>query len=385
MRKLNSSAILDLIREHGPIARAEISRKLNMSIPTVMRIIECLMEEGMVRWSGNAEATGGRPRYTIEFNGKGHAVLGLDLGGSKMFGTVADLSGHIYEEIYIPWHGVDAHESLARVCELIERLLAVPRPAGQKILGIGVGAPGVTLLEEGIVTWAPSLGWRDLPLKQILNDKFNLPVVVENDVNLVALGEYGFGAGRGASNLVCIFIGTGIGAGIIVDRKIYHGFHQSAGEVGYLPYDVSCLGKRYDAFGALEGIASGRGIGLRATQWFEAHDRLLPEGGLTAEDVFNAARAGEIWAKDVVAETVDYLALATATIAAIIDPEVIIMGGGVARSADILIPPILEKLDGVLPSPIRLVQSPLGSRAAVMGAIMLVLDTTTEHVALMGQ
>lgn len=382
IRRLNRSAILDLVRERSPISRSEIARQLNMSMPTVMRVVDTLHDEDLVRWSGDSQSTGGRPGNLLEFNADGYAVLGLDLGGSKMFGTVADLGGNIQSEIYRPWESNDPCDTLEQVSQLISDLLTRPRPPQQQVRGIGVGAPGVTLYERGVVTWAPSLGWRDLPLKDILQERFNYPVAVENDVNLAALGEYGFGAARGTTSAACIAIGTGIGAGIVIDRKIHRGFNQSAGEVGYLPPDVSYLGRRYDSFGALESIASGSGVERRARQLLEQQNLPLPEQGPSAEDVFKAARLGETWAQQVVAETVDYLAFAVAVISAVLDPQVIVLGGGVARSADLLIEPILSRLDGVIPTRPNLVASSLGSRAAVLGAIMLVLDTTTDYVSI---
>lgn len=382
IRRLNRSAILDLIREHSPISRSEIAHQLNTSMPTVMRVVNALHAEDLVRWSGDSQSTGGRPGNLLEFNADGYAVLGLDLGGSKMFGTVANLGGNIQSEIYRQWEGHDQEHTLEQVCQLISDLLAQPRPPLQQIRGIGVGAPGVTLYDRGVVTWAPSLGWRDLPLRNILQERFNLPVVVENDVNLAALGEYGFGAARQASSAACIAIGTGIGAGIVIDRRIHRGFNQSAGEVGYLPPDVSYLGRCYESFGALESIASGSGVERRARQVLQAQNLPIPEQGPSAEDVFKAARHGEAWARQVVAETVDYLAFAVAVISAVLDPQVIVLGGGVARSADLLIEPILSRLDGVIPVRPNLVASNLGARAAVLGAIMLVLDTTTGYVSI---
>ncbi len=382
MRRLNRSAVLDLIREQSPIAQSQIARKLNISIPTVMRIAENLIEEDLVRWSGNTEASGGRPRSLLEFNRSGYAVIGLDLGGTKMFGTMADLGGIIQVERYVPWKESNPDTCLEQVIELIECLLDEPRPPGQEVRGIGIGAPGVTYFDEGVVTWAPSLGWRNLPLKQILSQRFGLPVIVENDVNLAAMGEYSFGAGKGAASLVCIAVGTGIGAGIVIDRKIYRGSQQSAGEIGYLPIDIGCLGQSYEGFGALESIASGLGIERRARKLFMDENWPLPVKGLRAEDVFLAARDGESWAKTIVSETIDYLSLAVAAMSITIDPEIIVLGGGVSNSADILIPGILHRLEGVVPVLPKLVPSKLGYRAAVMGAIMLVLDLTTEHITL---
>jgi len=246
--------------------------------------------------------------------------------------------------------------------------------------GIGVGAPGVTLSGPGVVVWAPGLGWRDLPLKRLLTERFGLPVCVENDLNAAALGEYGFGVARGTPNLVCLSIGTGIGAGILIAGKLYRGHNQGAGEVGYLLPDPGYLGRRYDEFGALEGAASGPGIAARAQRLLAAEGHALAGQPLTAEDVFRLAREGEAWAQRIVGETVDYLSQAIAAISALLDPEAIVLGGGVARSADLLIEPIRVRLDGVVPFVPRILASDLGPQAVVLGAIMLVLDATTGYV-----
>jgi predicted NBD/HSP70 family sugar kinase len=381
MRSINRSTVLDLIRQNSPIARSQIAQRLNMGLPTVVRIVDNLMAEDLVRLHGASESTGGRPRPLLEFSGNAHAVVGVDLGGRKMFGTVADLSGVIQHEVYMPYDRDGPGDPLERLCELIARLLEAPRPPGQRMRGIGIGAPGITLSPEGIVAWAPSLGWRHLPLKEILTDRFDMPVFVENDVNLAALGEWGFGAGRGVRNLVCITVGTGIGAGILIGGALYRGGrNQAAGEIGYQPPGMEFLGRHYDQFGALEGLASGTGIAERACQLLKKEGKPVPVEGLWAADVFNAARKGEAWAQQVVCETVDYLSLAVANVSTLLDPDVIVLGGGVARSADLLVEPILQRLEGVLLFVPCLVASPLGRRAAVMGAIMLVLNATTEHV-----
>ncbi len=387
LRSINRSAILDLIRENSPIARSQIAQQLNMSLPTVMRIVDELIAEDLVHPHGKTESTGGRPRPLLGFNGQAYAVIGVDLGGTKLYGAVADLNGAIQHEVYIPHDGphdgphdeTGADDYLERLCGLIQRLLDVPRPPGQRIRGIGVGVPSITLTPEGIVKWAPSLGWRDLPLKKLLTDRFAMPVLVENDVNLAALGEWSFGAGRGTQNMVCIAVGTGIGAGVIIGGALYTGHNQAAGEIGYLPPSIDYLGYSYDQFGALETLASGPGIAGRARQLLRKDGLSVPTE-LSAEDVFNAARRGEAWACQAVGDTVDYLSLAIAGISALLDPEVVVLGGGVARSADLLVEPILERLRGVVPFVPRVVASSLGRRAATMGAIMRVLHATTGYV-----
>ncbi len=374
MRDINRSAVLDVIREHSPIGRSQIAKRLGLSLPTVMRAIDDLIHADLVRPRGRAESSGGRPGELLEFNAPAYAVVGVDLGGTKLFGTVADLAGNIQNELYLPWGNGAQQDSLDRLCEVIAKLLEAPRPAGQKIRGIGIGAPGITLKEEGIVTWAPSLGWRDLPLKQILTERLEFPIFVENDVNLATLGEWGFGAGRGVQNMVCIAIGTGIGAGLIIDGMLYRGSQQAAGEVGYLLPGMEFLGRHYDDFGALESLASGTGVARRARQYLQGAREVA------AEDVFAAARQGESWARQVVSETVDYLSLAVSNIAVLLNPEVIVFAGGVSQSGDLFVQPIQKRLEGTVPFMPRLVVSSLGPRAAVMGAILLVLNETTEHV-----
>jgi len=380
MRRINRSVILDFIRHNSPIARSAIARQLGLSLPTVMRVVEDLMEEDLVRLQGTRESTGGRgrPRPLIEFNADAYAIVGVDLGGTKMFGTIADLGGRVQHEVYMPHDEDGPTDPMERLVQLIHRLMDAPRPEGQRVRGIGVGAPGLTITPDGIVSWAPSLQWRDFPLQDALSERFDVPVFVENDVNLAALGEWGFGAGRGARSLVAIAIGTGIGAGILIDGALYRGHKQAAGEIGYLLPDLAHLGQRFDGFGALESVASGTGIAERARQIAPAE--IAAQEKLTAENVFSAARSGADWAQQVINETVDYLSLAVANVHSLLDPEVIVLGGGVAQSADLLIQPILERLHGATLTTPRVVASELGRRAAVMGAIMLVLNGTTDRL-----
>jgi predicted NBD/HSP70 family sugar kinase len=257
--------------------------------------------------------------------------------------------------------------------------LSAPRPAGQSIRGIGIGAPGVTCFPEGVVTWAPSLGWRDMPLQALLSQHFEAPVLVENDVNLAALGEHGFGAGRGVQSLVCLAVGTGIGAGIVLNGALYRGHHLAAGEVGYLLPAVQFLRRRYERFGALESLASGTGIVARARQLLQERGSAVPLE-LSAEHVFSAARQGADWARQVLDETADSLSLAIAAVSCLLDPELVVLGGGITPSAAVLLEPLRARLEGTVPFLPRLEISPLGYRAAVMGAIMLVLSGTMEHL-----
>ncbi len=378
MRGINRSAILEIIRRESPISRTLIAEKLNVSLPTVMRIVDELIGEELVRPKGSKEWSGGRRRSLLEFNAEGHVVIGIDLGGTKIFGAVADLGGNILHEVEFDRHGIAGEESYHLLVELIEVLLASPKLQGRNIRGIGVGVPGITLHQQGIVAWAPSLNWRDYPLRAKLTKRFSPPIIVDNDVNLAALGELWFGAGQNTQNMVLIAVGAGIGAGIIIDGALYRGSHEAAGEIGYLMPGREFLGKRYEEFGALEGLASGTGIAERARQVLSGQRDPAALANLTAEDVFDAARHSATWACAVIDETVDYLAIMISSISAYFDPELIVLGGSMARSADLLIEPIARRIEGTMPVPLPVVASELGHRATVLGAITNVLHNTAD-------
>jgi glucokinase-like ROK family protein len=379
MRSVNRSAVLDYIRRNSPAARSVIARDLKLSLPTVMRIVDELIEKGWVRPTGAKEWSGSRRRDLLEYHKDGHAVIGVDLGGTKMFGALANIGGEIISELTINGHGTSDESSYAMLVEIIGELGAAPRLRRQKIRGIAVGAPGVTRAQAGIVEWAPSLNWREYPLKEKLERQFHLPCVVDNDVNLAALGEQWFGAADGASNIVLIALGTGVGAGLIIDGVLYRGHTESAGEVGLLISSRAELDQRYDKFGALESIISGTGIAARAHQLLadkSAEDRLAQ---ITAQEVFDAYRRGEAWSRAVVDETVDYLSIAIVNISTLLDPELIILGGGVSESADVLLPRVQARIQNVLPKTPTLKVSTLGRRAAVMGAIAQVVHLTSDY------
>lgn len=381
IRKINRSAILDLIRTQGPISRTEIAEKLHTSLPTVMRITDDLKAQDLVREDGTFETSGGRPRALLVFNGDAHTVVGLDLGGTRMYGTISDLDGKILKEVTIPWVRKSAEDNFEQLCTILNSLLKAAQENHHTLLGAAVGVPGVTNLDEGYIYWAPSLNWKNFPLRDRLKERFpDLFVLVENDVNLAALGEYGFGDYAGIESLVCITVGTGIGAGIVIDRKIYHGRHFSAGEIGYLPPDIRHLGQDFSMFGALESHSSHTAMVARAIKRLEETNHPRAGQPLSAEDIFSAARAGETWACEVVSDVVDSLALAISAVVSLIDPEVIILGGGISTHSDLFIKPIQKRLENVLPIRPNIGASRLGYQATSMGGILKVLDACTEHV-----
>jgi glucokinase-like ROK family protein len=387
VKKLNQAAILRVLRERGPLSRTEIAGLVHLNPSTVSRIVSELLAEHLVfeERKGQSSAKGGRQPIFLQFNYKASLIVGLDLGGTSMVGALADLEGNIlYRESVPSRYG---QEGLEALMALVEGLLHAPRLPGQKVRAIGIGAPGVTRSQEGVVVWAPSLGWREMPLKKIVEERFGIPTFVENDVNLHALGEHWRGAGRGVRDLVCIFIGTGIGAGIIINDELYRGADEAAGEVGYIIPHEKYLGRSYGEFGCLESLAAGPGIVRSARQ---AIQRGIPtaildlaagdEGAITAELVFAAARQGDAVAQKIVDETVRYLSIAVANVASIINPRRIVLGGGIAKSDDLILEPIKRLIQGVVPAMPEIVPSQLGSDAGVLGAVSLALRSTEDLI-----
>lgn len=378
MRAINRSAILEIIRQESPISRTAIAGRLGVSLPTVMRIVDGLIAEGFVRPHGSSEWSGGRRRSLLEYNAEGYVVLGVDMGGTKIYGALADLGGNIIDETEIDHQGTTGEETYKRLIRLIDTLIKSPNLHERPVQGIGVGVPGITLHQEGIVKWVYALNWKDFPLKTRLAERYHLPITVDNDVNLAALGELWFGAGQNVQNMVLVVIGTGIGAGIIIDRALYRGSSEASGEIGNMVPGIEFLGKNFKDFGALESRASGTGIVERARSLLKTHRGNGELENLVVDDVFEAARQGQKWAWKIINEVVDLLAIAIANITVSFDPELIVLGGGVSRYANLLIEPILERIDGVIPTPPRLVVSELGLRAGVMGAITNVLHSMSD-------
>lgn len=382
LRKVNESAILELIREQGPISRSDLARLLHLSPPTITRIVNPLIEAGLVLEGDPGDSKGGRRPILLTFNSRASLIVGVYVG-QNLIGALADLNGEIFERRTIP--SLPGEEGVERLIEFIKGLCQVASRFGAPLRGVGVGVPSITLFDEGVVTWAPSFGWRNLPLKQRLQDALGLPVIIENSVNLIALGESWRGAGQGLRNLLCIQLGDSIGAGLILNGQLFRGSHFAAGEVGYLVPNERYLGQTYDGYGCLEGLAGSSGIVRRMSQRLEtersssaAEPWQMEPANLTAEMILTAARRGDTLAQAVIQETVDYLSIVVANMACIVDPDRIIIGGELAEFGDLFIEPIRARIKGLIPVPPEICLSDLGLDAPVLGAVATALRQTSD-------
>lgn len=372
--QLNTAIILETIQTHGPIKRPEILKRTGLSFSTVLRVTEKLIQSGLVVEAGLDASTGGRRSTLLKLNDKDKVVIGVDMGGTKIFCGLIGLSGRIILKEKVNVDKTTPQTSLDQLLKKIDQFFAKAKERNLDPIGIGVGVPGITDSEEGRIIASPSLKWKDIPLKSMLYDRFHIPVVIENDVNMMALGEYGYGVARKMQNIILIAFGTGVGSGIIIDGSLYRGASYSAGEVGHMVPGSSFLHQNYvHSIGAMEVVTSGTGI---AQLWKKHYPKEsdLSQKELTAEEVFDFARKGEAWALKTVDEVVDYITICAANSIVLLDPEAVIFSGGIFSSADLLLEPIKKRLEGLIPMQPEILLSELGPQAAILGAAHQVLS-----------
>jgi glucokinase len=384
MRAINRSAVLEYLRLAKTASRTELANELMISKPTVMRIIDDLVSDGLIITLDEREKGERRSRELLSLNTSNNLVLGVDIGGSHISGIIANIGGEILYQNRIAVMWTSGEENYETVVQYMKELQKEAFHFKAKILGIAVGVPGIIDSNNGIVKIAPSVNWFDFPLLEKLESAFDIPVIVENDVNLAVLGENWFGIGEGINNLVMISIGTGIGAGIILDGKLHRGYRDSSGEIGYLLPGLQYLDNQYPGFGALESLASCKGIEERAINILKSTASNVDITKVDAAFVFDQAREGQDWAKNIVNETIDFLSLAIANICVCFDPELIIIGGGISGSIDMLIGPIQQRLKHVIPFVPKIEGSLLLNNAPLLGAVVRVFqkceDYTVVHV-----
>jgi len=380
---MNAAAVVDLVRRARAISRVDIARELGLSAATVSRLTVQLLETDILREIERGASRGGRRPILLAYNPGAALLIGVDVGGTKIAGAIGDLDGAILARRTVPtWPSDGTPGGLDALLNMIGGLYAEGAARGVPVRGIGIGIPGVTRHAAGVVVWAPGLAWRELPLAALVEARFGVPTYLENDVNLAVLGEHWRGAGREVPHVVGVFIGTGIGAGIIIDGQIVRGANDAAGEVGYLLLARDDLRRTYPGFGAFEGKNAGPGIARRAAAALAAGPTgrsSLSVPAPSARDVVAAAAAGDIIAGRVIAETVDSLALALGNISCVLNPQRIIIGGAVGLGLAPWHAALQERLVGRVPHVPEIVPAALGVDAGLYGALALALERTGAH------
>ena len=314
-------------------------------------------------------------------------VVGIDLGGTNIVaGTIAADGSEILGVVSQPTlseQGPDA---------VVERIIRLARAsmaeAGVKeIAGVGIGSPGPLNTKTGIVLMTPNLGWTNMPLRERVSQGLGLPATLDNDANCAIYGEWWRGAAQGVQHVVGLTIGTGIGGGIVLDGKIYHGASDVAGEIGHMTIESNGRHCKCGNYGCLEAYASGPAIAVRASEGINAGaESALPQyvGGdlskLTAQIVYEAANDGDGFALDIVRETAKLLGAGVANILNIFNPEVVVICGGVTLAGDTLFKPLRSEVKQRAFKPAweacRILPGTLPGTAGVYGAAAVFVQQT---------
>lgn len=372
IRNLNRAAVLALIGRRGPIARAEIARELAVSPATVTAVTRELVARGIVRVVDQVPSDGGRPALRLALVPDAGHVLGVKIAPDHLAGVIVDLEGEIVDSFAEPFDAAGP-----RIVDRIEaalRPVVEGRPAtSPPLLGIGLGVPGLVRPDGGGTIEAPSLGWGQLPLGSILRTRLGLPVLIENDVNTLAIAERLYGRGRDVDDFITVTIGAGVGLGITARGELHRGAQGGAGELGHVtvnPDGPACYcGKR----GCLETVVADPALVRDAV----AEGILQADG--TVADLLALADAGDYRAQGIYAAAGQVLGRAVAMVVNLLDPRLVLLSGEGIRAWPHLANAFDTTLRGDLFAPVASVEvevDPWDEGRWALGAAALVFRST---------
>ena len=380
LRGLNLERVLNVAMDRpGSFTRAELIEATGLSAPTVGSLASDLIRSGVVRDVGAGPSSGGRRPSFMELNARHRYVAGIDVGPTRTRLAVADLRGDRVADRIVPTPaGRGPSALLTRIAADLRALMRDADAPMARLLVVAAGAPGAVNTDTGVVSFAPNLkGWSDVPMRDILERALDAPVLVENDVNLAMLGEHWQGAARGHQTCAFVFVGTGIGAAVLVDGELHRGHHFMAGEIA-----VMCMGREYvevdyGTRGCLETLA---GLQALAARWAQgAH-------GDPAEwmaSLFEAARTGDKAAQHAVTETATLIGIAVANVAAVLDPSLVVLGGALMAQGGPLVAEVSTVVERISRAPVELAVSALGKDAPLCGCLLVAAKEARRRVPLL--
>jgi predicted NBD/HSP70 family sugar kinase len=373
LRAINERTLLDLIRQLGPVSRAQLSRDSGLSKPTVSQALQTLQRARLVREAGRSSGGKGPTAVLYELNARAGWVVGIDVGRSYVRAAIADLAGEIVARRDEPARVRSADTLIRQLGDIAHGLAAEAGLRWPRVTFAVIGSPGVFEPSRGQVALAHNLpGWGRHGLVEAVRRELGTNVAIENDVNLATIGERWNGIGKDVANFVYLHVGTGVGMGLVLNGELYRGAVGAAGEIGYLPLAAADphdpanrrRGALESAVGAAGVIATAKRLGVRPP--------------LTPKAVFAAARRGDERAGRVVQAVAEGIALAIAAIVPVVDPELVVLAGGIGRNGDLLLEPIERELRTLSPFAPRIEASPLGDDATVLGAVAMAREAAQD-------
>lgn len=392
----NLQAILLSLLHEGELSRVELAKRTYLSSTTITNLIAELIEAQIVKENHSLDVptirSVGRPRTSISLVPDARFAIGIHIGIGLFRVALANLSDEVIASSIGYFNFSDSPEQvLEQMAQMVEKLVSEKQIEPEKIIGVGVGASGLVNYQEGINVLAPNLGWRMIPIQEILESRLDLPVVVDNNVRAMALGEALFGIGRNVESLAFVYGRIGVGAGFIFGGQVYRGSSTGAGEIGHITL-ITENGEqcRCGKTGCLETLISEPVILKYANKFAQDHpDGLLartlqtPSDDRPIDKVFNAARQGDLFSKQLIEERARYLGIALANLVNIFNPELILLGGMFAQGHDLFIPTVTKTMREMafagMGDKVRLKPTSFGWRAGVIGASALALSRFFYH------
>jgi predicted NBD/HSP70 family sugar kinase len=359
LRERSLRLVFDELRRVPRRSRAELAEQVGLSKPTVGSALRALADGGLVRERGRTTGRRGPSALLYEPVSEAALVLGVDIGAHHIRAVVADLEGTTLGEARATLERPNADHVLEALRGLRTRM---PFPTFELAV---VGSPGVVDPETARIRSSPNIvGWEGVHAEALLQDALGVKTIVENDVNLAALGELARGAGKGRGSFAYLNVGSGLGAGLVLGGRLHRGRHGAAGEVGYLAVDITSPQDPASSRGPMEQLLSHKAV-VRAARTVNEDAPADPR------ELFEMARRGDPIGQSVVAETVSALAACIASITAVVDLELVLLGGGIGAQGDLLLEPVRAAIATRVPYVPDIECGALGDRAALIGAIAL--------------
>jgi glucokinase-like ROK family protein len=380
IRAINRSTILNSIKTNGAIPRAEIARLTGLSPATVTGITAELIQDNLVFEKESGDSSGGRRPIMLAINPNGGCVVGIKVMEDHALGALTDLEASLLGKQSYPLTDTSPEGISRSLSELVAELLKISENPVPNLMGVGVGLAGIVEAGQGLVRQSPFFGWNDVPLRDMIQNRVNVPVYVDNDVNTLAFAEKWFGAGRGVDNFLVVTVGRGIGLGIVSNGQFNHGARGGAGEIGHTVIqpggELCACGKR----GCLEMYASEPALLRQAAKAFELGQlSSLPK---TPEELIALAASGEKAAQEIFARAGELLGQSIANLVNIFNPQRVLINGEGVRAGDWLFDPMRVSIDEhAMPSlrqDVSILVEPLGDDAWARGAASLVLHELFE-------
>jgi glucokinase len=365
------------VARSGETSPPELARQLGLELSTVNAKLRTLIQKRMV------ESRDGRKR--VGLNSAFGYVVGIDLGGSHVHYAIADFRGETLRESDQMIRPEDGPAKLIQQTQKRTRTLVASLPRHGHLRAVAIGVPSPVTPKLGIVSWANNLpGWKDVHLKAELEREFRVPIYLENDANMAAIGEHWRGVARGVDNFVFIALGTGIGAGVFVDGKLYVGRTGAAGELYRMNVEWPRWDEDFGDTGHFESYVSGLGIAAEGHKALGRGCGGKPSGLREERDayfVFEALRQGNAKAREVLERVFTMLGVGVANVVAVLDPDLIVFGGGISRGApDLMLATVERVMRRIQPDPPALMLSSLQAKAQTHGAIFSALGLAQDAV-----